>query len=64
MQYKKITISIAYERLGEEDGAQGGSRTLTPRGHRNLNPACLPVPTPGLAIAIVPSPYVEASRVY
>ena len=28
-------------------GAQGGSRTLTPLGHWNLNPACLPVPTPG-----------------
>lgn len=25
-------------------GGSEGSRTLTPRGNRNLNPACLPVP--------------------
>ena len=38
----------------ESDGAQGGTRTHTSRGHRNLNPACLPIPTPGRSRAIVP----------
>ena len=33
-------------------GAQGGSRIPTSKGHWNLNPACLPVPTPGQIVVV------------
>lgn len=37
----------AYRTCWRSIGAQGGTRTHTSQGHRNLNPACLPIPTPG-----------------
>ena len=39
-----------FVRINTDDvlsGAQGGSRIPTLKEHWNLNPACLPVPTPG-----------------
>ncbi len=41
-------------------GAQGGTRTHTSRGHRNLNPACLPVPTPGHGFYVTAAPEARA----
>ena len=40
-----LPISPPGQEPPSRSGAQGGSRTLTPLGHWNLNPACLPVPS-------------------
>ena len=51
---RQLPAHAMEHRLLQPLGAQGGSRTHTPRGHRNLNPACLPIPTPGRGMRFYP----------